>query len=91
MCNLFLRLIFTPKKVFEVVSENLLIPDLYSVQIREEKAGQYIYFIEYIQENMKDSMVNFITKEANGFIGSSAFSVCIDTRKNVRRAIIYKH
>ena len=40
---------------------------------------------------MKDSMVNFITKEANYFIGSSAFSVCIDNRKIVRCAIIYKH
>ena len=39
-------------------------------------------FVDHINEKTKDSMVNFITNQNGGLIGSNAFSVVIDT-KNV--------
>ena len=39
---------------------------------------------------MKGLMVNFITKQADGFIGSNAFSVGIDATKVLRYSMIFK-
>ena len=81
--NIFLILVCTYKKAFDLVYGKIWGPYLSIVHIMEAKYFQDIPFIGYRQENMKGSMVKFITKQTGGFIGSNAFSMGIGPAKVV--------